>query len=276
MKKKGLVMLISGTGGAGKNTLIQGMLGKNGFKFISSYTTRERRDVDSPNQYQYITTEVFESKIKSGEIFEYDIFNDNYYGTSKKLFFDGLDEAQVVLKDISVMGYKNITEKLGEDLEIVSVFLTESKNVLKQRLINRGENPTKIKNRLKLYKKEQSQIPYYNYVIKNNVYLNTLEKMFKIADIGLGNAKLLPTKEYTKLSAKKIDKLADKLEKGKTLKPIKVALYNNELYIIKGIHKYLASLKTGKNVVKQFVDDVPKNTNTNLEEWNKIVEAYKI
>ena len=107
MKKKGLVMLISGTGGAGKNTLIQGMLGKNGFKFISSYTTRERRDVDSPNQYQYITTEVFESKIKSGEIFEYDIFNDNYYGTSKKLFFDGLDEAQVVLKDISVMGFDN-------------------------------------------------------------------------------------------------------------------------------------------------------------------------
>ena len=87
---------------------------------------------------------------------------------------------------------------------------------------------------------------------------------------------LLPTKEYTNLSAKKIDKLASKLENGKLLKPIKVALFNGEVYIISGIHRYLASLKTGKNVVKQFVDEIPKNTKTNLEEWQKIVKAYKI
>lgn len=276
MKKDGLVMLISGTGGAGKNTLIQGLLGNDDFKFISSYTTRERREGDAKNQYQYISVAEFENKLKTGEIFEYDLFNDNYYGTSKNLFFDGLDEAKVVLKDISVMGYKNIVEKLGDNLEIVAVFLTERKSVLKQRLINRGEKPERIKNRLKLYKKEQSQIPYYNYCIKNDVYLNSLDKLFAISEIGLNKKMLLPTKEYTNLSAKKIDKLASKLENGKLLKPIKVALFNGEVYIISGIHRYLASLKTGKNVVKKFVDEVPKNTKTNLEEWQKIVKAYKI
>ncbi len=275
MGKKGLVLLISGTSGVGKNTLIRGMLDKDGYKFISSYTTRARRDGDTPDQYQYITKEEFEEKIKSNEIFEYDIFNDQYYGTSRKLFLDGLKKANVVLKDISVMGYKNIAEELGDQMQISAVFLTASKKVLKDRLVNRGEKPEKIKNRMKLYKKEQSQIPNYDYVINNNDYLTTLDIMLKISEIGLGKAQLIPTEDYTKISAKKIDKFAEKLEKGKYLKPIKVTLYENEIYIVEGIHRYLASLKTGKNVVKDFVYDVNVNTDINKEEWDKIIASYK-
>lgn len=275
MKKDGLVLFVSGTGGVGKNTLIQGLLAKDGYKFISSYTTREPRESDTPNQYQYISVAEFEEKIKTNEIFEYDMFNGNYYGTSRKLFIDGLNEAKVVMKDISVLGNKNIIEKLGDEVNFLSVFLTASKKVLKQRLVDRNEKPEKIKNRLALYNKEQAQIPNYNYVITNNVYLDTLDKLTKLCEVGLGEARLLPTKEYSKLSAKKIDKLAAKLESGKYLKPIKVALYKNEIYIVKGVHRYLASLKTGINVVKEFIDCEPVISETDLEEWDKIVKAYK-
>ena len=276
MKKEGLVLFVSGSSGVGKNTLIHGLLAKEGYKFISSYTTRAPRESDAPNQYQYISVADFEAKIKSNEILEYDIFNENYYGTSRKMFIDGLNEANVVLKDITVLGHKNIVEKMGDEVNLLSVFLTEDKKVLKQRLTDRGEKPEKIKARLSLYKKEQSQIYEYDYVIKNTVYLKSLEKMEKLCEIGLGKARLLPYKEYNKLSAKKIDKYAAKLEQGKTLKSIKVALYNNEIYIVDGVHRYLASLKTGKNVVKEFVEVAPKNTNANLEEWDKIVKSYTI
>lgn len=276
MKKEGLVLFVSGSSGVGKNTLIHGLLAKEGYKFISSYTTRAPRESDAPNQYQYISVAEFEAKIKSNEILEYDIFNENYYGTSRKMFIDGLNEANVVLKDITVLGHKNIVEKMGDEVNLLSVFLTEDKKVLKQRLIDRGEKREKIKARLSLYKKEQAQIAEYDYLIKNTVYLKSLEKMEKLCEIGLGNARLLPYKEYNKLSAKKIDKYAAKLDQGKTLKSIKVALYNNEIYIVDGVHRYLASLKTGKNVVKEFVEVTPKNTNTNLEEWDKIVKSYTI
>ena len=276
MKKEGLVLFVSGSSGVGKNTLIHGLLAKEGYKFISSYTTRAPRESDAPNQYQYISVAEFEAKIKSNEILEYDIFNENYYGTSRKMFIEGLNEANVVLKDITVLGHKNIVEKMGDEVNLLSVFLTEDKKVLKQRLIDRGEKPEKIKARLSLYKKEQAQIAEYDYLIKNTVYLKSLEKMEKLCEIGLGNARLLPYKEYNKLSAKKIDKYAAKLDQGKTLKSIKVALYNNEIYIVDGVHRYLASLKTGKNVVKEFVEVTPKNTNTNLEEWDKIVKSYTI
>ncbi len=276
MKKEGLVLFVSGSSGVGKNTLIQGLLAKEGYKFISSYTTRAPRESDAPNQYQYISVADFEAKIKSNEILEYDIYNENYYGTSRKMFIDGLNDAKVVMKDVTVLGHKNIVEKMGNEVNLLSVFLTADKKVLKQRLTDRGEKPEKIKARLELYKKEQSQIPNYDFVIKNTVYLKSLEKLEKLCEVGLGNARLLPTKEYNKLSAKKIDKHAAKLEQGKILKPIKVAMFEGEIYIVDGVHRYLASLKTGKNVVKEFVDITPKNTKTNLEEWDKIVKAYTI
>ncbi|MBQ2864766.1 MAG: AAA family ATPase [Clostridia bacterium] len=276
MKKEGLVLFVSGSSGVGKNTLIQGLLAKEGYKFISSYTTRAPRESDAPNQYQYISVADFEAKIKSNEILEYDIYNENYYGTSRKMFIDGLNDAKVVMKDVTVLGHKNIVEKMGNEVNLLSVFLTADKKVLKQRLTDRGEKPEKIKARLELYKKEQSQIPNYDFVIKNTVYLKSLEKLEKLCEVGLGNARLLPTKEYNKLSAKKIDKHAAKLEQGKILKPIKVAMFEGEIYIVDGVHRYLASLKTGKNVVKEFVDITPKNTQTNLEEWDKIVKAYTI
>ncbi len=274
--KSGVVILISGTSGAGKNTIIKGMLAANKYKFISSYTTRKKRDCDMPNQYQYISVREFESKIKSGEIFEYDIFNDEYYGTSKKIFHEALKETDVVLKDISCMGHANIFEALEGELNLVSVFLTQQKKVLKQRLINRCETKQRIKNRLSLYKKEQAQIPKYNFVIKNTIYNRTVEKMIKIAELALGEITLLPTKGSENLQAKKIDKYASKLEAGKYIKPILITLYNNNLFIVEGLHRYLAGLKTGKNVVKKFVDDRPKNTSVNKEEWEKIIKAYTI
>ena len=115
MKENRFILLVSGTGGVGKNTLINGLLGRNDAKFISSYTTRQRRDTDNKDQYQYITKQEFESKIKSGEIFEYDMFNSEYYGTAKALFSNALKEKPVVIKDISILGVTNCKEAMQEE-----------------------------------------------------------------------------------------------------------------------------------------------------------------
>ena len=97
----------------------------------------------------------------------------------------------------------------------------------------------------------------------------------KIAEIGLGKTTILPIKSCSNISAKKIDNIATKLEKGKKMKPIKLALVEGKVYIVDGIHRYLASLKTGKNIVKEFVNTTPTIGNVNVEEWNKVVESYK-
>lgn len=276
MKENRFILLVSGTGGVGKNTLINGLLGRNDAKFISSYTTRQRRDTDNKDQYQYITKQEFESKIKSGEIFEYDMFNSEYYGTAKALFSNALKEKPVVIKDISILGVTNCKEAMQEEHSIISVFLTEDKKVIKQRLIDRGEKKERIKNRLALYNKEQAARFKFDFIIKNSNYNKSIAKLEAIINLGKNKDIIYPYKNYTKLSAKKIDKYAFKLEKGKDLKPIQVALIDNKIYIVDGMHRYLASLKTGKNVSKQFIECEKQKFEFNLDEWKKIVASYDI
>ena len=276
MKENRFILLVSGTGGVGKNTLINGLLGRNDAKFISSYTTRQRRDTDNKDQYQYITKQEFESKIKSGEIFEYDMFNSEYYGTAKALFSNALKEKPVVIKDISILGVTNCKEAMQEEHSIISVFLTEDKKVIKQRLIDRGEKKERIKNRLALYNKEQAARFKFDFIIKNSNYNKSIAKLEAIINFWKNIDIIYTYKNYTKLSAKKIDKYAFKLEKGKDLKPIQVALIDNKIYIVDGMHRYLASLKTGKNVSKQFIECEKQKFEFNLDEWKKIVASYDI
>ena len=276
MKENRFILLVSGTGGVGKNTLINGLLGRNDAKFISSYTTRQRRDTDNKDQYQYITKQEFESKIKSGEIFEYDMFNSEYYGTAKALFSNALKEKPVVIKDISILGVTNCKEAMQEEHSIISVFLTEDKKVIKQRLIDRGEKKERIKNRLALYNKEQAARFKFDFIIKNSNYNKSIAKLEAIINFGKNIDIIYPYKNYTKLNTKKIDKYAFKLEKGKDLKPIQVALIDNKIYIVDGMHRYLASLKTGKNVSKQFIECEKQKFEFNLDEWKKIVASYDI
>ncbi len=277
MEQNRFIMLMSGTGGVGKRTLIQGLLSRDDIKLISSFTTRERRETDTIDRYQYISKDEFEEKIKSGEIFEYDIFNNSdYYGTSKSLFKNAIAEKPVVLKDISVLGYANCKEALSNDYNIISVFITEKKSVIKQRLIDRGERKDRIKNRLAIYKKEQSHADEYDFLIKNSNYNRSIDKLNAIIDYGVNGDIIYPTKNYTNLRAKKIDRYAARFATNKKIKPIKVALIDGKIYIVDGVHRYLAALKTGKNIVKRFVEMPVLKFDFDKDEWRKIVESYDI
>ena len=54
---------------------------------LPSYTDRAPREGDIPGEtYNFVTTEEFEKMIEDGELYEYDLHHDHYYGTSKKTF----------------------------------------------------------------------------------------------------------------------------------------------------------------------------------------------
>ena len=67
---------------------------------------------------------------------------------------------------------------LGSDTKIITIFLRVPKDVLKNRLENRVDKPSKeeIELRLSRFDYEESKLPLYDYVIKNN----DLEKTVKI------------------------------------------------------------------------------------------------
>ena len=70
-----MLIIISGSAGVGKNTIITHLLENHpNIKLIQTCTTRVPRhtDKDMHNPYIYITREDFEQKIKDGELFEHE------------------------------------------------------------------------------------------------------------------------------------------------------------------------------------------------------------
>lgn len=276
---KGLLLLLVGSSGSGKNTIINTLTKeKNNVKFLVSHTTREKREGEKNGvTYNFVTTQEFEEAIKSNEMLEYDITHKGYYGISKKTISDALSLGGVVVKDISILGVVNCREQLSKKTNIVSVFLTESKHVLKKRLIARGEKNYKL--RLKIYNKEQSQMYLNDYIIKNSELSGSVEIVKAIMKHHTNNITLLPVNSVVAINEKKVNKYVKLVFKGKKLAPIKVALVNDKIYIVDGLEKYLASLKSGKIWAKRFVSVKPKTLEKleeqNTKKWLELISKIK-
>ncbi len=252
MKEK-LLVLISGSSGSGKNTLINLLIKKNSnIKFLVSHTTREKRGYEIEGEvYNFIEKEEFELAIANNQMLEYDVTHRGYYGISKATIFDMVSKYDVIIKDISVKGVVNCRQELSGKVKVVSIFLTESKKVLKDRLIKRGEKNHKL--RLKIYKHEQSLSYVNDYIIKNNNIEKSINKIECIIKNAQNNDELTALKKK-RISNRKLKRYEKILSKTTKLKPIKVVNIDNNIYIVDKIEKHLSALKLNKVWSKKFVD----------------------
>ena len=274
MGKKGNLTLISGSSGVGKNTVIAQLLEENkDLKLLKSCTSRAIREDDKLQEdgkyaYEFLTKEEFEDKIAKGEMLEYDIFSDNYYGISSEVINDMLKSCKSIIKDITVKGVLSCREKLGKSVNIVSIFLTLQKSKLQQRLVQR--NTKDIKNRMKHYSFEQKSIPLYDYCIYNDDLEATLAKLRAILNHFNNSEYLIAGENLKKFNENKIEKIASRLKRNKKVKPIKVAEKDGKIYIVSGINRYLASVRTNINVTKVFVDGVEPQQ-VDVAYWNEMI-----
>ena len=271
-----LVVFVSGSSGSGKNTVINKLLESNkNYGFITSYTTRAMRegDVEGKNYY-FVSKEQFENKIKEGDMLEFDVFSDNYYGIGKEAITKKLAECDVALKDLTVAGVRNSKERV-KDNKIVSFFFTVEKKELIERLKKRGEK--RIKERMKFYHREQKRMHDSDYVIRNVDLEQTLRMMKTLIDAEQTDKSYLPIKSCQEILDKKINKYVNRFNKGKKVNPIEIAIKSGKVYIIDGVHRYLAALKCGKHICKVVLNDesVEPSQELDVKEWNKIVKMYK-
>lgn len=179
-----MIVILSGVAGAGKDTVKNKLIERNSnFTTLPSFTSRSPRATDIPNvTYNFVSKEEFEKMIKNNELYEYSLHHNNYYGTSKKLLQEKINEGKVIIKDIDVNGTEDLLKVLKDDVKIVTIFLKVSKETLLERLNNREDHLPKeeIEMRLNRLEYEESKIGLYDYVIENN---NLEETILKIEDI---------------------------------------------------------------------------------------------
>lgn len=264
---------IAGSSGCGKSTIINLLLNENEkLIFIPSFTSRTPREGEVDGKtYTFITKEEFKEKIKEDEFLEYELIHENYYGNSRKVVQDALSQNKMIIKDVDVNGVKNLDVKLRDICPLVKIFFVVPKGTLKKRLINRGEKNLKL--RLKRYKYEQSHQNKFDYIIINgdNDKENTLAITRKIIEIGNDFKKILPTKPVAKFNEKKFQNYFEKIKMGKELSPCKVALVNDQVYLIKGHEKFIAAMLAGVTLPKKFIK-VKDANKLSKEDYDKYLE----
>lgn len=171
MNKRGKVLIVSGSAGSGKSTVLTPFKtgGISPFTFSVSATTRHPRpgEIDG-RDYLFVKKERFEEMIEHSELIEHTTFNGNYYGTPKAPLEKQLEEGKVVILEIEVDGAEQIMGLFDKN-DLISVFLSPPDyKTLEARLRGRGTNTeADILERLERAKVELEYSRLYSNILIN-------------------------------------------------------------------------------------------------------------
>ena len=168
MTKMGQLIVISGFSGAGKGTVVKGLVEKYGYSLSISATTRAPRpgEVDGKDYYFKSESE-FRSLIDYNGLIEWAQYVDNYYGTPRKFVEDELKAGRDVILEIEVQGAK-IIKKQYPDAQLIFI-TTKDAETLRERLTGRGSETTEqVEKRIRRAKEESEMIGNYDYIVIND------------------------------------------------------------------------------------------------------------
>lgn len=181
-RKRGSLIIISGTTCAGKGTVINKLIERNkNLQLSISYTSRPKREGEIEGKdYYFVTQDEFEKKIKQDDFLEYaKVHYGAYYGTPKKEIENLLAAGKDVILEIDVQGAQQVKDLFPETILIF--ILAPSMEIVKERIKARGtENSEQIIKRFEKAYREINEINKYNYVVVNDIVEKAVQKVESI------------------------------------------------------------------------------------------------
>jgi guanylate kinase len=164
----GLLFVVSGPSGAGKDTLVDGLRQRHDrLQYSVSATTRaprpgEREGID----YFFLTREDFEQRLAGGGFLEYRRYNDNLYGTPRSFISQQLLAGYDVIMKPEVNGALAIKERFPD---AVLIFIVPDRfSLLQSRLeARRTETNDVIARRLAIAHEELRYVRRFDYLLVN-------------------------------------------------------------------------------------------------------------
>lgn len=180
---KGLLVILSSPSGGGKTSVIHRIIEKYNDNFvysISATTRRPRSGETDGRDYFFLSQEEFNEKINNDLLLEWELVHGYYYGTPKSYVEHAIDAGKFVLLDIDVNGALKIVQKFPENA--LTIFVAPpSIDELIQRLRNRKtDSEQEISKRLERIPLEMEQSKQFNYIVINEKFEDTVEKIVAI------------------------------------------------------------------------------------------------
>lgn len=171
-KKKGLLVILSGPSGVGKETVRTRLMKIKRFELLYSIsmTTRSPRnqEVDGVNYY-FVSQEEFKKNIENDNFLEYAKFVGNYYGTPKDKVEELRNSGHNVLLEIEINGAKQVMSRVHDNAVISFFLMPPNLKVLEDRIRKRKtESEEIIAERLNKAKEEMTMTEDYDYIILND------------------------------------------------------------------------------------------------------------
>jgi guanylate kinase len=180
-RRQGILFVISAPSGTGKSTLCANLRATPDFIYSVSCTTRAPRPGEENGvDYHFLTKEIFEELIATGNMLEYATVHGNYYGTPKSTVKEALEQGTDVLLDIDVQGASQIrkTEDKVVSSSLVDVFIMPpTLEELEKRLRKRAtETEEQVTRRLATAREEMKLWRLYKYTILSGSMEEDLQK----------------------------------------------------------------------------------------------------
>ena len=183
MEQNGILIVISGFSGAGKGTLVRGLLNKYGNYVLSvSMTTRPPREGERDGiEYFFTDKDHFEETIEQNGLIEYASYCGNYYGTPRVYVEDQMANGKDVILEIEIQGALKIKEKFPESL-LIFVTAPDAQELMR-RLKKRGtESEEMVARRLARAVEESEGIESYDYIVVNDDVETCVDEIHRLVD----------------------------------------------------------------------------------------------
>lgn len=159
------LIVISGPGGVGKDSVIAELCRSGKYAESVSYTTREPRpgEVDGTD-YIFVNKDEFLKAVQDNKILEWTEFAGNLYGSNLELI-NKIRKTKHCIMDLNHEGALELKRKFPK--HVVIIYLTCKPKDLEQRLRARGDEEDKIKTRLEIAKTENKHKKNFDKVVEN-------------------------------------------------------------------------------------------------------------
>jgi guanylate kinase len=161
--------VITGPSGAGKGTLIKGLLERvPGMEVAVSATTRPRRpgEVDG-REYSFLTDDEFTRKVDEGAFLEWVPYvSGRRYGTLRSEIDRIVDEGKTCVLELELEGALKVQAEVPGS---VTIFISSDVPELERRLRERATESTgEIGGRIELARHQLEQAHRFRYVVRND------------------------------------------------------------------------------------------------------------